>query len=153
MPHKVRQTFYVDENGRIQPRSRAEWLSGQLKRFADGRVQITVERPKRSLKQNNYYWGVVIETVRKALLEAGQPLSAKALHEHFKHKYLGVKGSAEYVDEATGEMYEIVEPPSTTDLDTTEMHDYIEHIRNDELVLALGCYVPAPGEDPHLIAA
>ena len=150
MPEKRSATFYVEEDGSLYPKSKVQWMREGLKLFAGGQVVITYERPKRSLKQNAYYWGVVIEEVRQALLEAGHPLSSKAIHEHYKAKYLSAEGYT-YTSRETGEVHEIVQTRSTTDLDSTEFSDYVERIRTDELVQQLGIYIPLPGEDKEFV--
>jgi len=124
MPEKRKATFRVDEDGTLHPKGRVQWMREGLQLFAGGQVVITYERPKRSLKQNAYYWGVCIEEVRQALLEAGHPLSAKAIHEHYKSKYLSAEGYT-YTNQETGEVHEIVQTRSNTDLDSTEFSDYV----------------------------
>ena len=152
MPTKETTTFRIDEAGKVQPRSRAEWLlktwlPRTLDLFSDGRVEIIVRRPTRSLGQNRYYWGYVIRPIRKALADAGYTLSDKALHEHFKEVFLGVESSYEYVDKKTGEVHEVTETRSTTELDSTQFDRYVERIRHSELVRQLGVYLPRP-DDP-----
>lgn len=152
MPKRRTTTVKVDEDGRIQPRSRAEWLLNQwlpdtLQLFSDGWAVIGIEKPKRSLAQNRKYWGYLIRPIRKALAEAGHPISEKALHEHFKDRFLGVERSYEYTNPRTGEVKEIVELRSTTELDSSAFEQYCERIRESELVRELGIYLPRP-DDP-----
>jgi len=148
MPDKRKTTIHIDEDGNVQPDRTAfvRWLGDALDLFAGGRAVITVERPKRTLAQNRYYWGYVIRPTRHALLEAGYTVSEEALHEHFKSLYLGVEASYEYTDRDTGEVREITQTRSTTDLDQTEFDRYVERIRNSELVPQLGVYLPQPGD-------
>lgn len=151
MPQKQRTSVRIDEDGKIQPRSKAEWLmqwlSDRFDLFSGGDVVITVERPKRTLGQNDFYWGYIIRPIRKALTEAGHPISEKALHNHYKELFLGVEKSYTYTDRSTGEVKEVTEPRSTTDLSSTQFDRYCERIRESELVRQLGVYLPRP-DDP-----
>lgn len=148
MPHKRSTTIRIDDDGNVQPSGEGlvRWLADQFELFADGKAVITVERPKRSLSQNSHYWGYVIRPIRQALLEAGHPVSAEALHEHFKALFLGATRSYEYTDRETGEVHEVVQVRSSTDLDKTEFSDFVERIRGSELVRQLGVYIPMPGD-------
>jgi len=145
MPEKRKATFRVDEDGTLHPKGRVQWMREGLQLFAGGQVVITYERPKRSLKQNAYLWGVVYKTIRLALLDAGKAVSSDALHEHFKRLYLD-PDVHEMVDMDTGEVTEY-KTWTTTNLDTTQFSDFIERVKQDEMVLRLGCYIPLPGED------
>lgn len=137
MPLPIDVTLEVDEKGKLVDRRRAEWLWSNLRLYAGSEVRIRISRPKRSTRANAYYWGVVIETIRRALLDAGQAISAEALHEHFKRLYLPARAVCVFgVDH--------VLPGSTADLDSTTFADYIEAIKQDEDVLTLGVYIPEP---------
>lgn len=139
MPMPLDETFDVGEDGQLADRRRAAWLWSQIKLYAGRRVRIRVSAPKRSTRANAYYWGVVLDTIRRACMDAGQPVSAEELHHHFKALYLPAR---------TFEVMGIdhVMPGSTAQLDSTSFADYIEAIKQDEQVLALGCYIPDPDE-------
>lgn len=140
MPHSLDLVFDVDEDGRLTDRRRARWMWEQLRFYAGGKVRIRISRPKRSNRANAYYWACIIEPIRKALMESGQVLTAEAIHSHFKAKYLPVR---------TVTVFDVdhVLPGTTTELDQTEFHDFIESIKNDEDVLNLGIYFEEPEED------
>lgn len=112
-------------------------LGGQLKLYAGREVRIQVSSPKRSNKANAFYWVGVIGEIQRAAAEAGHAVSANALHEYFKAKYLSPT-----TEDVWGE--EVTIPPSTAKLDSTAFHEYIESIRMDETVLALGVYFDEP---------
>jgi hypothetical protein len=144
MPEKRRATFYVEDDGTLYPRSKVQWMREGLQLFAGGQVVITYERPKRSLQANKYLWGVVYKTIRLAMLDAGKAVSSEALHQHFKRLYLD-PDIHEMVDMETGEVTEY-KTWTTTNLSTTQFTDFIERVKQDEVVLQLGCYIPEPGE-------
>jgi hypothetical protein len=151
MPEKRTHTIRLDDDGNVSQRDRfLRWLGDSLELFADGRAVITIERPKRTLGQNRYYWGYIIRPIRRALRDAGYRITDEALHEHFKEMFLGVEGSYEYVDKETGEVHEITQGRSTTDLDQTQFDRYVEAIRTSELVRQLEVYLPRPGDPDEL---
>jgi len=84
-----------------------------------GKCHITVQykKPKRSIQQNNYYWGVVLSMMCS---ESGY--TASELHEILKGEILGYK-EIEFNDRKH------LIPKSTTKLTTSEMEDYLEHCR------------------------
>ena len=56
--------------------------------FTDQRAYITfsTDKPSRSLNQNNYYWGVVIEKLSEKL-----GYTKDEMHDILKFKFLGVR--------------------------------------------------------------
>jgi hypothetical protein len=82
-------------------------------------IALTIEESKklRSLPQNNYYWGVVLEIISE---HTGH--TALEIHEIMKQKFLkpreiNIKGEHYFVH------------GSTTNLDQLGMMDYIERIK------------------------
>ncbi len=98
-------------------------------------VEVTLRQGPRSKCANRYYWGVVIATIRRALAEAGRPVAAEDLHEFFKRRHLDPRPTEHET-----------RPPSTAHLDAFEFYHYVESIRHDEAVLALGVHIPDPDE-------
>lgn len=140
MPRAIDEVLELDAEGRFCQLNRLRWLFVEyIKLFAPGDVRIRISRPQRSTAANRYYWGVVIKVIRQGCLEAGQVVSAEALHEHFKARYLDPR-----VVEVLGK--ERVLPPSTVKLDSTAFYDYIESIKTDEDVVQLGVYIPPPDD-------
>lgn len=94
------------------------------------KVEVIVKKVKknRSLKSNNYYWTFI------SLIEAETGNSKEDLHNYFKNKYLSHR---------TGYLNgkEIMLPPTTTNLTTVEMSEYIQKI-------SLECGITAP--DPEM---
>lgn len=95
-------------------------------------VIVRKRRKKRSMAENNYYWGVVIATL---VPEMG--LTDKQVHEFLKKEFLLQE------IQIKGKMYNIIR--STTDLSTIEMEDYLEKVRTWSAI-ELGCVIPLPNE-------
>lgn len=87
----------------------------------------------RSIVQNNYYWGVVLSTIADALGYTKDDL--QSLHEQFKMMFLkendGING-----------LYKI---RSTSDLNTLEMEEYLEKIRQFASI-HLSIFISLPNE-------
>jgi hypothetical protein len=94
----------------------------QLNKFKDG-TKVTLEvhtrKPKRTLAQNAYYWGVYLPLIAS---ETGER-DLDALHELFKGKFL-----AEGIVEVLGE--KVRKKKSTTELGVGEFCQYIIDIQN-----------------------
>ena len=85
----------------------------------------------RSIHQNSYYWGVVVEILGN---ELGYP--PYNMHDALRMQFLSKP------DEKTG----LMKIASTTDLSTKQMEDYIEEIRRWASI-ELSIYIPEPNED------
>ena len=94
------------------------------------RVQIIVKKEKRlrSLKSNNFYWTYL------TLLEAETGNSKEDLHDYFKNKYLSHRAA-----QLNGK--EILLLPTTTNLPTVELSEYIRKIEIES-----GINAPDPNE-------
>jgi hypothetical protein len=95
-------------------------------------VNIKEPRSQRSINQNGYYWGVVIN-----ILADFTGYSDDEVHEILKAKFLSAekKVGNEVVKYAI----------STTTLDTLEFEDYCHKIR-EWASASLNVYIPVPGE-------
>lgn len=104
-------------------------LSNYLFNFKGTKLEVDIIklRSKRSNSKNDYYWGVVLETLHK---HTGH--TADELHEMMKYKFLFVKGDMPYVR-------------STTSLNTAEMETYLENIRR-WAATAINCDIKEPNE-------
>lgn len=117
-------------------------LAAVVATFENKEVSITVElrRRKRSLEQNAYYWGVVIELIRHGINDAwGHRLTKEETHEFLKLRFNAV----EYLDESTGEVVRL--PRSTTELTKSEFEDYQTDCKNFAKEY-LGFTIPDPNE-------
>lgn len=78
---------------------------------------------RRSTKQNAFYWGVVIEAVKRMFEDAGQPVTPEEVHAYLKEHVAGMVK----VITVGGQRKSIVE--SSTKLTKGEWEEYIEKIR------------------------
>lgn len=119
----------VVKHGRIEFDSPERYLV-YLAGLEGKRVELTVERERhnRSLNQNSYYWGVVIE-----ILGNHWGYAPEEMHEALKFKFLKLH-------EDTG----LVTVRSTAKLSTKEFGDYIDSIVR--WAAQEGCYIP-PSEE------
>ena len=109
--------------------------------FLDKEITITVERKKkkRSLSQNNYYFGVVVPLVRMGLVDIGYRAGLEQAHNYLRDNF--AKG--ELVNENTGEILPI--KLSTTEMTTTDFMGYIEQIQQWSAEY-LNVQIPDPNE-------
>src|ERR1051326_6820033 len=99
------------ESGKIINR---DAIGKLFKELADGTYLVRiVTRKRRSLPQNAYYWGVVVDMVKDGLIDAGyRGIFPDDAHELMKSKFL----KKQVVSEETGEVLEFYR--STTELTT-----------------------------------
>lgn len=111
----------------------ADWID-TLYALEGQDVDVTIEkhRTKRSINQNNYYWGVVVRMIAD---ETGYTLDES--HEIIKGKFLAteVKVGNEIIRYSK----------STTGLKTNEFEDLMTQIREWASV-TLNCFIPEPNE-------
>jgi len=96
------------------------WYNHQIQKFKVGEevsLMLHNEKPKRTGRQNRYYWGVFLPLIAK---ETGEG-DLDRLHELFKGKFL-----TEGVVEVLGEKVRMKK--SSTDLSTGEFSEYIMNI-------------------------
>jgi len=127
---------YVDNDGVFKmPEVQKERMYKFAQSYKNGtNIDITVEKhkKKRSLRQNNYYFGVVCDIVGEHLgnLPNDQHKIFKQLHNS---KLIEVNG--QYIEVAQ----------STKDLSTEEFNKYVERCRLWASI-DLNCPTPDPGE-------
>lgn len=94
-------------------------------------------KDQRTLKQNAYYWGVVLPFVAPLLADAwGESITVDDAHEYFKGEFL----MRRIFDRETGELKSSF-PMSTADRDTEEFAEYLEKI-NELVARMFGRNVP-----------
>lgn len=119
---KVEQYGYVkDGELKILNRKRFE---AEIKALPNCDVQIIIKKKgKRSSPQNRYYWGVVIDEIRREFLRRGSRYDSEDIHEALKLKFNPHKE----VDTNTGEvLLEIGQ--TTTELNKEEFGEYLNRI-------------------------
>lgn len=119
---KLELTGHISEDGQITIHHRLaleEWA-----RQNPGRnILVKFERrgAKRSLPQNRYYHGIVVQSVMLGLREIGYSMSHDETHYFLKQKFNPVQ-----VPNKHGEAIEL--PGTTTELNKVEFSEYIERI-------------------------
>ena len=104
-------------------------------------VVLTIEefRDKRSTQSNRYYWGIVVDTIYRALKESGWEITKEGTHELLRFRFLKE-------DKPIGEDGEFVTTVrSTTELDRQEFGDYVEACVRFAAEY-LNVVIPAPNE-------
>ena len=113
----------------------------------NGYAMVQVERMyrKRSLLQNNYYWGVMLPMVHEGLKDLGWELSLLQCHEWLMEKF-----SRETIqNEKTGEMVDIT--VRSSEQSTVQMMAYFEAVSRFA-AQELGVIVPQPNEQLKIFA-
>ncbi len=118
------------EKGKIKPET-TDKFAVYLAKLEGKPVEIVVRKQKsqRSLDQNSYYWGVVIEILRDHF-----GYESEEMHEALKFKFLRTH---------EGEALESVK--STAKLNTAEFEDYLERVRR-WAITEYNCFIPLPNE-------
>jgi hypothetical protein len=116
-------------------------LQQELDSFEDCDVQIVIKkRGKRSSQQNRYYFGVVIDEIRRELLRRGTRATAEEVHEALKLKF----NPHREVNTETGQvLLEIGQ--TTTDMNKQEFGEFIDRIIQ-WAAESLEITIPSPGE-------
>lgn len=112
------------------------WLKDGLKL----ELSLKVFRYLRSLGQNNYYWGVVIPTIRAWNKETtGESISPEQVHAF---NLIHIMGDEPKIEEVMGRQVVTLSIKSSSKMNTKEFSEFIEKIQAhyDEK----GCYIPNP---------
>lgn len=130
----------IDDKGVLHvhnPDRLKEWA----RQYPGKNLVIKFERKgsKRSGLQNNYYHGVVVQSVRLGLKEIGYDLSHEETHFFLKQKFNSIQ-----IPSKEGEAIEV--PGSTTQLTKTGFSEYIERIAQ-WCAEYLSVVIPAPNTD------
>lgn len=122
-------------------------MEDDLRQFKNGDVQIIIKRRgKRSLPQNAYYWGCIIEEIKYNLLDRGYRHTAEEIHEFLKQKF----NYEPIVIEATGERIDIGQ--STTEMNKDDFSVYVDRIK-EWAAQSLELIIPEANTQTQLFAA
>lgn len=127
---------------------KADTFKEALRRLTGKPVVLTVSefRETRSNQANRYYWGVVVELIHDALNDAGWEVTKEGTHDMLKFRFLRE-------DKPIGNDGEFITTiKSTSELDTMEFGEYIEHCCRFAAEY-LNTVIPPPGEQQELKAA
>lgn len=123
---KLQYWARVDEEGKLLISNKKKFQREVLATFPGKEVTLTIERRKkrRSSEQNAYLWGVVYTHALEGFKQLGNlGLTTEDIHEFFKGEFL--KGRK--LKLKGGMAKDLI--PSTRELDTMAMSDYIEQIK------------------------
>lgn len=135
----MKQIIFEIRCGKIINPAEMRELFNTLK---EGRHQITIkDMRKRSLPQNDYYWGVVVPMCRQGLYDAGYDEVKTSLDSHEVLKHLFLK--KEVTNKSTGEVLTL--DGSSKDLSIPEFNEYIENICKWAAEY-LSIVIPSPNE-------
>lgn len=130
--NKIKDWLYADvsKDGKLEFENIGAFAR-KLAELKGERVQVSIERRKkrRSIAENNYYWGVVIP-----ILCEWSGYSEDEMHDSLKEKFLYT------FDERTG----LARIGSTANLTTTEFEKLMTHIRM--WASEQGVFIPLPNE-------
>lgn len=126
-------------------------MEADLKGFKDCDVVIIIKkRGKRSSQANRYYWGIVIDELRREFARRGERFKPETIHEALKAKF----NPARLADDQGEPLLEI--GTSTTEMNGAEFGEYIERIC-EWAALKLQLTIPPPNTQssmfPNLTAA
>ncbi len=113
-----------------------------FKQLKPGRYMLMAkDARKRSLPQNNYYWGVVVPLIRAGLYEAGfdEVRTNDQAHAVIKRYHL----KNEVVSTSTGHILE--QDGSTTELTPVGFNEFIERVAKWAAEY-LGIVIPSPND-------
>lgn len=143
--------FSTDECGQIVQRTSWErFINNIAETFPGKRIKVLVEQKRkiRSLPQNRYYFGVIVEEFRQAVFEQwGDDIGKQEAHETLKRHC----NYEEICNRETGEVklgknnLPLILVKSTADLTTAEVEQYYERCR--KLIYEyFNVQVPLPNE-------
>ena len=127
------------QSKKVLPFNKIEW-DNMLSQMNGKEVVITIERfyNRRSLKQNAYYWGVIIPTVCRFYKDAyGENISRQDMHEFHMSKVGGIKAQ---VKEILGEIIISEDGKTSSAMNTKEFANFIEEVY--KFWAEAGCYIP-----------
>lgn len=120
----IELTGQIDEKGTAHIFNRKDldkWFVNNAGRYFT--IKVERKKKKRSLNQNSYWWGVVVDKVHEGLQHLGHECSKEDTHEMLKARF----NYKEIVNEETGEVLQM--PLSTSDLSTTDFMLLIDKVQ------------------------
>lgn len=119
----------VEPDGTIKLPSKK--LRQEVRMFAGQNIEVRIrrKRKRRSVQENNYYWGCIVVAFLAAFRDFDPEMgwTAEMVHEELKRRFLPRVREWGQTVLPTGEIVD--EPMTTTKLTTVEAEDYYEHCR------------------------
>jgi hypothetical protein len=131
--------------GKMQVDNRP-YFTERLSQLKDGHYILTVEKysHKRSIKENRYYWGVVVQMCMDGLIEAGFDWIKEQEDTHTLLKSMFLKENKPGIG---GEIIEVV--LSTSSLSTDEFQAYMDRVKHWAAEY-IGVFIPEPGQQAQI---
>lgn len=148
MSLKIRHNGKVSNQNKVLLYDRATFKK-ELEQYAGQEITITIERRirKRSLKQNNYYWGVVIPLALHGMNDAGHEIDREGVHDFLRSNF----AYDMIVDKETGEILTgsdgkpLIQVFKTSKMTTMEFNIFVEKIQKWSAEY-LSVDIPSPNE-------
>lgn len=118
-------TYGHIEDGQLKVHRRTDFLKA-IGLLTPGRVMVVVKKNyrQRSLPENAYYWGVVINEFCEGYFDmTGEKIQSDQAHEILKQEC----NSKEVTNEKTGQVIKV--PQTTAKMTTIEFEEYLESCR------------------------
>ena len=128
---KTKHKFSVQNNKIIY--HNPERLTTEIKKYSEGWLTVSDNKPSRSNQQNAYYWGVVVK-----ILSSETGYTPDEMHEVLKFKFLGTR-------EISFKGEKIPTLNDSKSLKTNEFEEYLTKIR-EWASAELSIYIPTPNE-------
>lgn len=138
---------YFDKDGKLQCNSFRQELNGFKEKGVNVVLTVAEAKSKRSNPQNKYYWGVVVDLIGRELKHLGwepKHCNAESVHEMMKREFLSV-------DEHVKDGLFLKRTRSTTELDTADFNEYLEHCKR-WAAENLSLEIPDPNEQIQIAA-
>lgn len=102
--------------------AKLDYLAEKIKELKDGSYEMNIKKSRtiRSINQNNYYWGCVIDEMFELYEKTVKP---SEIHDFLGYKFLTISYRHPLSDELISKI------TSTTKLNTKQMEEYLEQCR------------------------
>lgn len=143
---KIEQYGFV-KDGELKILNRKR-MDAEIKAFPNCDVQIIIKKKgKRSNPQNRYYWGIVIDAIRREFLRRGDKYTPEEIHEGLKAKF-NPKSTG---DKETGDVL-FITGETTTEMNKDEFGEYLNRII-EWVNKNLEIEIPEAGKQTEMFAA
>lgn len=125
--HRV-ELHNAEQGREVLTKSALPWVGEQLRQGRALVAEFRLLDDERSVRQNRFYWGVVLKDISEQANLNGQRYSADAWHELFKRQFLQRRVRKVAV---AGRLRKVVSVSlgSTTDLSVRGMNLYLEKVQ------------------------
>ena len=128
--------------------SQAAYMVDAIRRWQDGPVTVTIkkERAAKSVLQMGYYYGLILPMLVEEMCGTpDDPECTRMAHLRLKAMFLP-QTAVDWVDPETGEEVHREVVPSLADLNSKEMTDFVDRVRQWALEF-FGMIIPEPDKE------